>query len=140
MYRVVRASILYFDDHMKSSHARHKLIEPMMLLTDSKKFNDAKETMSHQYLFLCDIINEIRRLYLTGDARYHHFGMLLGELQVLGFDVDSMERANRTPDDILKDRIDLLLQFLAYKYPFDSYDNKIGVHDPVTNSFIFSQP
>lgn len=140
MYRVIRASILYFENFMKSSKARYSLIEPFMLLTDSKKFKGSKERMMSDYLNLCDIISRMRVLYSTGGTQYHHFDMLLKELQVLGFDVNNMEAANITDEDKLKEQIDLLLQFLAFRYPFDEYDNKTGVHDMKTNEFIFIQP
>lgn len=140
MYRIVRASILYYEAHMKASTVRYELVKPMLLLIDSSKFNEAKEKMTNEYIGLCDIVSEMRKLYLTGEGMFHHFGMLLGELQTLGFDVDGMRSFNRTDADTLKDQIDLMLQFLAYRYPFDEYDNKIGVHDPATNKFIFSQP
>lgn len=120
--------------------SRDEIVKPLLLLTDSRSFNEAKAKKTKEYNFLCDIIAKMRVLYLSGESIYHHFAMLLQELQVLGFAVDSMEAVNCTDEHHLKDEIDLLLQFLAFRYPFDEYDNKIGVHDPETNQFLFSQP
>ena len=53
MYRVVRASTLYYEDNMKDSKSRYELILPFMLLTDTHLFNNAKETVLH------NIISEI---------------------------------------------------------------------------------
>lgn len=66
--------------------------------------------------------------------------MLLKELQIPGFDVEGIKPSNNTDKARLKDEIDLLLQFLAFGYPFDEYDNKTGVHDAKTGRFIFIQP
>jgi len=119
---------------------RYDLIKPFMLLTGTKKLNKAKENITLEYLNLCDIVIKMKELYLTGSDLYHHFGMLLNELQILGFKVDDMVYSGRTADDVIKEQIDLLLQFLSFRYPFDEYDNKIGVHDIKTNKFIFIQP
>jgi hypothetical protein len=140
MYRIVRASILYYEDYMKGSGLRYELIKPFMLLTSRERFLKAKENSTTDYFILCDIVSNMRSLYNTGKPLYHHFDMLLKELQILGFEVDSLKSANITDKNRLKDQVDLLLQFLAFRYPFDIYDNKTGVHDTETNKFIFVQP
>lgn len=140
LYRVVRASILYFEDNMKESRARYDLIKPFMLLVDSSKFKEAKEKKTEDYRNICDILKKMNDLYVTGEAKYHHFNMLLSELKVLGFDINYTEVFNTTCDDRLNAQISLLQQFLAFRYPFDQYDNKTGVHDAVTGNFIFIQP
>ncbi|MCR4437229.1 MAG: hypothetical protein NUV41_15630 [Eubacteriales bacterium] len=139
MYRVLRASILFYDEHMKQT-SRHELIRPFLLLVDTKRYQYAKEHKTADYLNLCDIISKMRSLYSTGEAKYHHFDMLLKELYILGFDISCVQPGNITHADVLKDQIDLLLQFLAFRYPFDRYDNRIGVHDIETGEFIFVQP
>lgn len=140
MYRVVRASILYYENHMRGSKGRYELIKPFMLLVDSKEFLEAKRQRTEDYLNLCDIISEMRALFFTGESKYHHFDMLLNELDILGFDIKTVRAQNVTSRAVLKEQIDLLLQFLAFRYPFDEYDNKTGVHDSSTNEFIFVQP
>ena len=140
MYRVVRASVLYYEEYMRQSKARYNLIKPFMLLVSSQKFKEEKKALTKAYLNLCDIVSKMRSLYNTGKSQYHHFDMLLKELQVLGFNVDEMEAAHITNAEKLDEQISLLLQFLAFRYPFDEYDNKIGVHDLKTNTFIFVQP
>ena len=111
-----------------------------MLLVDTSKFKKAKKNMSLEYLDLCNVIVEIRKLFLKGEDKYHHFGMLLEELSVLGFDIDKMENIKVANEYILKDQVDLLLQFLSFRYPSEEFDNKIGVHNIKTNEFIFEQP
>ena len=140
MYRVVRAGILYFENNMRESKGRYNIIGPLMLLVDTSKFKQEKIIKSELYLNLCDIIAEIRKLFLTGEDKYHHFGMLLEELIVLGFDVRDMKNEKTSNENILKDQVDLLLQFLSFRYASDEFDNKIGVHDIKTNEFIFMQP
>ena len=140
MYRVVRASILYYDNNMKNAGIRYELIRPFLLLTNTKKFREDKKKGTKEYKNLCDIIVQMRELYASGDAIYHHFGMLLQELEILGFHIKHIKEKGATPKDILKDQIDLLLQFLAYRYPFDEYDNKTGTHYYKTNEWIFEQP
>lgn len=139
MYRVLRASILFYDEHMKQT-SRHELIRPFLLLVDTKRYKHAKRNKTKDYLNLCDIISQMRSLYSTGEAKYHHFDMLLKELAILGFDTSCAQPENATQADVLKDQIDLLLQFLAFRYPFDRYDNRIGVHNIETGEFIFVQP
>ena len=140
MYRVLRAGILYFDDNMKDCRGRYELVRPLKLLVHTSDFNDAREKKTEDYFNLCDIISRMRELYLTGEARYHHFEMLLNELQVLGFDISDVDFSKTTNDGKLKDQIDLILQFLAFRYPADAYDNKVGTHDVKTKQFIFIQP
>lgn len=140
MYRVVRASTLYYENFMRQSKARYELIKPFMLLVDSASFRDSQKSGSMDYLNLCDIICRMRELYSSGEPLYHHFGMLLEELQVLGFDVNRMRISGTTEESKLKDQMDLLLQFLAFRYPFDEFDNKVGVHDIDTGRYIFLQP
>ncbi|MCG8499826.1 MAG: hypothetical protein MJB12_05390 [Firmicutes bacterium] len=140
MYRVVRASTLYYENFMRGTKSRYNLVKPFLLLVDTTVFEKAKAKMTEDYLNLCDIVTKMKALYVTGESQYHHFGMLLKEFQILGFDVNAMKASNATPTDRLKDQIDLLLQFLSYRYPFDEYDNKIGVHDLETDQFIFVQP
>ena len=140
MYRVVRASILYYDNNMRNTGVRHGLIKPFLLLTDTKKFNEAKKEKTKGYQNLCDIIMQMRELYATEKAIYHHFGMLLEELDILGFSIDNIKEEGMTSAETLKDQVDLLLQFLAYRYPFDEYDNKTGTHYYKTNKWIFEQP
>lgn len=140
MYRVVRASILYYENHMRGSGCRYELIQPFLLLVSTNHFKSAKMEKTNDYLNLCDIIGKMKILYLTGESQYHHFDMLLKELDVLGFDVNDMNAAGVTHDDKLKDQIDLLLQFLAFRYPFDEYDNRTGIHDSKVSEFVFVQP
>jgi len=140
MYRVVRASTLYYENYMRESKARYELIKPFMLLVDSAEFYTAKKGNTMDYLNLCDIIDKMRELHSGGKPLYHHFGMLLEELQILGFDVKSMRISGTTVESKLNDQIDLLLQFLAFRYPFDEFDNKTGVHDLNTDEYIFVQP
>jgi hypothetical protein len=140
MYRVIRAGILYFENSMRGCKGRYDLIKPLMLLVDTSKFKEAKNNNLDIYKNLCDIIGKIRDLYLTGEDRYHHFGMLLEELFILGFDVKDMKRENTTSESVLKDEVDLLIQFLSFKYSSDEFDNKTGVHDAKTNEYIFIQP
>ena len=140
MYRVLRASILYYENHMRGCKGRYDIIKPLILLVDSSKFKEAKEKATSEYLNLCGIILRMKELYLTGEDKYHHFGMLLNELQVLGFDVENMLQAESINENALKEQVDLILQFLAFRYPFDDYDNRIGVHDKKINEFIFYQP
>ncbi len=140
MYRIVRASIQYYDDFMKGSGARHALIAPYVLWIHVDRFLEEKERGTDAYTNLSDIVDRMKTLFRTGDPRYHHFEMLLGELQVLGFDMNGMVPARTTDPEMLREQIDLLLQFLASRYPFDPYDSRIGVHDPATGSFYFHQP
>lgn len=140
MYRVVRASILAYENLMNYGSARYNIILPYMLLTSLDKYNQAKQAISPEYLNLCDIISEMRSLYETENSQYHHFDMLLKELQILGFDIDRMNAANVTGSDKLADQISLLLQFLAFRYDFDRFDNKTGTHDIKNNKFLFIQP
>ncbi len=140
MYRVVRASTLYYNEYMKDSKSRYGLITPFLLLVDSRKYDLAKRNMSPEYLNLCDIVSKMKELYMTGESKYHHFNMLLDELQILGFDLQGVKAAHVTQKELLKDQIDLLLQFLSFRYPFEEFDNRIGVHDIKTNEFIFIQP
>lgn len=140
MYRVVRASILYYENHMRGSKYRHDLIRPFMLLVDSNRFMNAKEMVTEEYLNLCDIVSEMKSLFLSGDSKYHHFDMLLKELQVLGFDVEGMSTQNVSDEDIKKSQIGLMHEFISFRYPFDEFDNKTGIHDYKTNEFVFVQP
>ncbi len=140
MYRVVMASTLYYENFMRQSKTRYGLIRPFMLLVDSARFRDSQKSVSADYLNLCDIIGRMRELYQSGESIYHHFGMLLEELQILGFAVRDMSATGTTEAGRLKDQIDLLLQFLAFRYPFDEFDNKVGVHDINTGKYIFVQP
>lgn len=140
MYRVVRASTLYYENYMRQSKARYELIKPFMLLVDSARFRDSQKSCSMDYLNLCDIIYRMRELYSSGEPLYHHFGMLMEELQILGFNINSMKISGTTDEGKLKDQIDLLLQFLAFRYPFDEFDNKVGIHDIDTDRYVFIQP
>lgn len=140
MYRVVRASILYYYNNMKGAGSRYELIKPYILLINTKQFREAQLKETREYKNLCDIIAKMKHLYDTREAIYHHFGMLLQELEILGFSIKNIKEYGTTPPDVLKDQIDLLLQFLAYRYPFDEYDNKTGTHYYKTNEWIFEQP
>lgn len=139
MYRVLKASTLYFDKYMRDSNGRHKLNEPFMLLTSTDKFRQAKKQRSKEYLNLCDIIAKMRECFNTGEAKYHHFDMLIKELQIIGFDIDDSytSTAGVTHPEKLKEQINLLLQYLSFRYCFDEFDDKTGVHDAKTNEFIF---
>ncbi|MDO8609280.1 MAG: hypothetical protein Q7R95_01910, partial [bacterium] len=138
--RVFRASVLYYENHMKKSKSRYELIKPLALLVNCHDFLSAVEKTSKEYMNLCDIVYEMKRLYLSEVSKFHHFGMLLKELQVLGFDVEGMCHWNISDVDVLKSQIDLILEFLAFRYPFDEFDNKTGIHDFRTNEFVFIQP
>lgn len=140
MYRIVRASIQCYDEYMNGAGVRHKLVIPFLLLVSLNRFHEEKARGTDAYGNLCDIVDRMATLFHTGNAIYHHFDMLLGELQVLGFAIREMEPPHTTNPEKLREQIDLLLQFLAYRYPFDAYDNKTGVHNPKTNEFIFIQP
>lgn len=140
MYRVFRASTLYYEHHMRGAKGRYELVKPFMLLTDTADFRRAKRTRSEEYLNLCDIIVRMKELYQTGEEKYHHFQMLLQEFQILGFDLHDTLPKKITDEDRLKAQIDLLLQFLSFRYNFDAFDNKTGTHDPISNTFIFVQP
>jgi hypothetical protein len=84
----------------------------------------------------------MREYFDTGEAKYHHFDMLIKELKVIGFDIDDTDTSavNVTPPEKLNGQIDLLLQFLSFRYCFDEFDDRTGVHDAKTNEFIFIQP
>jgi hypothetical protein len=140
MYRVVRASILYYEKYMRGTNSRYNLIKPFMLLTSVSEFNIAKENKTDDYLNLCDIIYKMNDLALRDEDKYHHIKMLLSELHILGFNVCSTESAYVSSDELIREQIDLLLQFFAFRYPFDEFDNKTGVHDINSNKFIFIQP
>jgi len=140
MYRIVRASVLYFEKYMKESKGRYELIKPFMLLTDSTLFRKEKETQSDEYLNMCDIIMKMRELYSENNEKYHHFDMLTKELQILGFNISDVASANITTPERLEEQINLLQQFLSFRYNFDEFDNKTGSHDTKTNKFIFVQP
>lgn len=139
MYRVVRASILYYEKNMQGAKSRYGLILPFMLLTRLERFKTSKKNSTPAYRNLCDIVHYMRKLYNSNEDKYHHFDMLLNELEVLGFDFSNTAQYN-TPQDKLDSQISLLLQFLSYRYAFDAYDNKTGCHDLNTNQYIFIQP
>lgn len=140
MYRIVRASILSYENYMKGTEARYGLIRPYLLLISRERFFGEKSAGTIDYLNLCDIISKMKQLYLTGEAKYHHFNMLLQELSVLGFDIDDIKASGVTDELKMKDQIDMLLQFLSFRYNFDAYDNQTGVHNIKTGEFIFVQP
>lgn len=140
MYRIVRASILYYQEFMRDSGVRYGLVAPYVLWIHVDRYLEERACGTDAYANLSDIVGRMKDLFQTGDPRYHHFGMLLGELQVLGFDMRDMVPARTTDPETLREQIDLLLQFLASRYPFDAYDNHIGVHDPTTGSYFFVQP
>lgn len=140
MYRIVRASIQYYDDFMRDSGVRHQLVIPFTLWVHLDRFQEEKAQRTEAYSNLCDIVDQMKKLFLTSAPQYHHFDMLLGELQALGFNILDMAPAYSTATEKLREQIDLLLQFLACRYPFDEYDNRIGVHDLETNTFVFIQP
>jgi hypothetical protein len=140
MYRIVRASILYYDAYMKGAGTRHVLVKPYTLWIHRERFIAEKAQKTEAYANLCDIVDRMKRMYETGKPQFHHFGMLLEELQVLGFETQSMEPLHVTDPDKLREQLDLLLQFLASRYPFDAYDNHIGIHDLRTRTFVFEQP
>jgi len=140
MYRIVRASIQYYDDFMKGAGARHKLVAPLLLLVSLNRFEEERVRGTAAYINLCDLVDRMKELFMSGQTRYHHFGMLLGELQALGFAIPDMLPSHITDPETLREQIDPLLQFLASRYPYDAYDNKTGVHNPKSNEFIFIQP
>lgn len=140
MYRVFRASALYYEYHMRGAKGRYEWVKPFMLLTDTAAFIKAKKTRSENYLNLCDILGRMKELYHTGEEKYHHFQMLLQEFQILGFDLHDILPEETTDEERLKAQIDLLLQFLSFRYCFDAFDNKTGTHDTIKNTFIFIQP
>jgi hypothetical protein len=143
MYRIFRASTLYYENYMKDAGYRYRIIKPLMLLTSTMEFSKAKENNTPEYISLKLLINEIQRLSQLNEDRYHHFEYFLNELYTLGFRLDEMPNSIKTSDsrkEIIKDQIDLILQFFAGRYPYDEFDNKSGSHDIKNNKFIFIQP
>jgi hypothetical protein len=142
MYRVFRASTLYYEKNMRGVRGRYDLIKPYVLLTDTSLFNASKNSNSYEYIELIAIIKKMKELLDTGKDEYHHFDMLLKEFEILGFKIDSLNhyRNKKIDEERTKEQISLLLQFLSFRYPFDEYDNKTGVHNIIQNKFIFIQP
>ncbi len=117
MYALFKESCLYYNELMEDETYRKKISAPLLLLTDKKLFEDEKTSKSNTYINLTNIIHKMNALYESGNEKYHGFHNLLREISVMGFDIDmeSNEKTN-TDSNILEDQIELILQFIHFKY------------------------
>jgi len=116
MYNLVIESSIFFKELIKEDLYRRGLVEPILLLKDTRIFLEAKENRSTTYENLCEIISQMKNLYNSGDENYHPFANFLREVEDEGFEIDAMNRMNITEENKLKDQIELIRMFMSFKY------------------------
>jgi len=116
MYNMVKRSIVFYESIMSETGYRHNLIDPFLLITDTKLYYNAKNRNSLSYKNLCDIVYKMKELYNTGEDKYHAFANFLREVEDEGFDLDNMVLQNITDSSKLEDQIELMRMLICFKY------------------------
>ena len=116
MYNLVNQSIVYYKNIMQGEGYRERLADALLLITDTKKYYEAKENKDSVYRNLCDIVYRMKELYSTGEDKYHHFSNFLREVEDAGYDINAMEAQNVTESTKLNDQIELIMMLMCFRY------------------------
>ncbi len=116
MYNMVKESSMSYQRLMDQKDYRGKLVKPFHLLNDIEDFAKARKSDDSTYKNLCDLICEMKKLYKTGDVKYHPFDNFLREVEDAGFDINNIKASNTTDSSVLRDQIELMRMFMSFKY------------------------
>ncbi len=115
MYKILHKNLVGFEEYFENDE-RLVMAKPLFLLKSITIFNFHKLQNTAEYNNLLVVIDKVKGL--KEENKYHSFGILLTELELLCYDFASIDKRDESSvvPEVLEYQINLLHQFTFPAY------------------------